>query len=726
MLFHIETRSWLAVLASTGLLYCTACNGFLELDNFTLRPAGDAGPIACSTDAACRGLGTASVCSPILKQCVPVLDTLCSELTGDITNPQALRIGALLSLHGQQLAVNRERQRGLVLAVEQINEAGGVPDVWTGIPHPLALVTCDAADDPVRGGRHLIEDLAVPAIVGPNSSDDTLEFATRLSIDKRTLTLSPTAMASDLRDLADDDLCWSMVPTDAQRAPLLQAQIKSLEAALRRNRATPVKLSVVYRDDSFGHGVRLSLSSLTINDRPLSHPDNLQSAVQLAMYAPSLHDVPSVIAAQLAFEPDILVLAGMAEAAGEIMQPIEERLLTKDSASRHRPHYVLTDASKAPELLQLGQRFPDLATRVHGVGAAASDEFAWSMFERAYRERFADAQPQLAGVAAAYDSVYAIAFAAAAAGGTVEGPDLAVGLRGIEGEANIEVPADLANKFKALDHGSTESHLVAHGALSRFAWDERGAPRKGKLELWCLAPDAQSFVSGGVIFELDSDPSALSWDNAQACALAHTEPSVHVATPDTAVGMPEVQQPSAAVEAAQPDDEADAGTPETAPEPERPDLYVEYRSANANPLDALIAPWIRLGNRGTGTGVPLHQLKLRYYVTNESNPLCLRDCVAELYWAGVLPRGERVPAKLEYITNGWLTGYLELSFMENAPLLGPDEYVEAQLEFHTGDYQLLDETNDFSFDQAHRDFAEFRRVAVYRDDQLVWGEVPPW
>lgn len=728
MRFHVETCSWLFALASTGLMFCAACNAVLELDSFAVAREDDRSPIACSADAACGGSSVPSVCSPLRRQCVPVLDTQCTQLAGELTDPNALRIGALLSLHDEQLAINRERQRGLVLAVEQINEAGGVPDVWTGIAHPLGLVTCDTADDPLRAGRHLIEDVNVPVIVGPNSSDDTLELATGLSIAKRTLTMSPTAMSSELRDLADDDLCWSMVPTDAQRAPLLHAQIKALEAALRRTRSQPVKLSVVYRDDSFGHGVRLSLSSLTINGRPLSHPDNMHGAVQLAMYAPSLDDVPSLIAAQLAFKPDILLLAGMAEGVGAIMAPLEERL---HETGGPRPHYVLTDGTKVQELLQLVQRFPELAVRVHGVGSAPREEFAWSTFERAYRARFADGQPELAGVAAAYDSIYAIAFAAAAAGGMAAGPDLAVGLRGIEDEDEGDAPADLASVFKELSLDAPDSHLVAHGVLAPFAWDERGAPRKGKLELWCVAQDGQGFESGGVTFDLESDPAALSWDGARACALGLAEHGGR--KPDTAVGTPEVQQPSAAASTGSrddDDDDADAGAaveelaPE--PEPERPDLYVEYRSANNNPLDALIAPWIRIGNRGTGTGVPLHQLKLRYFVTNETNPLCVRDCITELYWAGVLPSGERVPAKLEYVTSGWLTGYLELTFLPDAPLLRPHEYVEAQLEFHTGDYQPLDESNDYSFDPAHQDFAEFRRVAMYRDEELVWGEAPLW
>jgi ABC-type branched-subunit amino acid transport system substrate-binding protein len=654
---------------------------------------------------------------------VPVLDALCTELTGEITAPNALRLGALLSLHGPQLATNRERLHGLQLAVEQINAAGGVPDAQTRMPRPLALVACDTADSPLRAGRHLIEDLGVPAIIGPNTSEDTLELTTRLSVDKRTLTLSPTAMASSLRDLADADLSWLMVPSDAQRAPLMQAQIHELERALARDRSEPIKLSVLYRDDVFGHGVRLTLSSLTIHGKPLSHPDNLGSTVQISMYAPSLNDMPSLIAAQLSFQPDIVVLAGTAEGISGFMQPFEEQLRI---SSPLRPHYVLTDGSKVRELLLLAQDFPDLQGRVHGIGSAPSEAVAWNQYQHAFLQRFPDGQPQLFGVATAYDAVYAIGFAAAAAGGKLAGPDLASGLRAIDGVLNGEPAVDLASALQTL----YQSAPAAHGALARFAWDERGVPRAGKLEVWCVNGEA-GFVSSGVVFELGSERPEARADGTPTCALSGEQRPAQP-TLDGAAGSAATQTqtgldvpPSAASDVAPTPEriqDDDAGVPE----PALPEFYAEYRSANANPSDSLIAPWLRVGNRGTGAGVPLSQIKLRYYVTNESNPLCLRECVAELYWAGLLPGGARVPAKIEYVTSGWLTGYLELSFAPDAPTLRPQQYVELQVQFHTGDYMPLEESNDYSYDPAHQTFAEFRRVVVFRDDQPVWGDLPLW
>jgi branched-chain amino acid transport system substrate-binding protein len=701
MLFHAETCWWRLTLVSASLAVCSACDALLELDRYALRDDtldAQVEPLACTSDLTCQSAAELSVCSVEHQHCVPVLDARCEELAGDITDPNALRLGALLTLHGPELSTNRERRRALQLAVEQLSEAS----------RPFALVTCDTGADVVSAGRHLIEDLGVVAILGPNSSDDTLDLTTRLSTEKRTLTLSPTAMASSLRNLADDDLSWLMVPTDVQRAPLMQAQIHAVESKLRAERKGPVKLSIIYRDDVFGHGLRLSLSSLTINNKTLSDPNNVRDAVQIAKYDPNLRDLPGVIASQLSFEPDIIVLAAAAEGVTDFMAPLEEQLR---AGSSHRPHYVLTDATKVGELTQLVQRLPDLAERVRGVGLATGDAPAWGGFERALRARFTDAQPQLSGVATAYDAVHALALAAGNSE-RVTGPDLAAGLRALDARPATYVPD------------------VQRGAAAQFRWDERGAPRAGSLAVWCLRgdqTDGMGYATTGELYDVGAELSEEQVASAQRCHPkgAAESPPVADAPTDPGTSIAVATQPSAAPKhdpvPTQPED-SDAGVEE----PDAPELYVEYRAANTNPDDGVIAPWLRIGNRGTGPGVPLQQLKLRYFVTNETNPLCVRECITELFWAGVLPGGTRVWATVEYVPSGWLTGYLEVSFPADAPPLRPREYVELQLQFHTGDYLPLSEANDYSFDATQRDFGESRRIAVYRSAKLVWGEAPPW
>jgi hypothetical protein len=377
----------------------------------------------------------------------------------------------------------------------------------------------------------------------------------------------------------------------------------------------------------------------------------------------------------------------------------------------HRPQYVVTDASKVAELIELTRDDSDLAERVHGIGIARLDDLSWSAFERAFRERYEDADPQLGGIAAAYDAVYAMAFAAAAASGELAGPDLVAGLRALSTGAVRSAPVELMQALRGLPQG-----LPARGVATEFSWDDRGTPTSGALAVWCVSPDG--FARSETRFELGSEIDALQLSAAQACRSKVDEPSQPTRAPvETSSAIQLGTPPSAAGL-----DDTDAGVVE----PDRPELYAEYRSANSDPSDSVIGPWLRVGNRGTGKGVPLDQLKLRYYVTNETNPLCLRQCIAELFWAGLMPDGTRVPAHVEYISSGFLSGYLELTFMPEAPALHPHEYAELQMQFHTGDYQPLDESNDYSFDAKHRDFAESRRVAVFRDDKLVWGDLPTW
>jgi len=57
-----------------------------------------------------------------------------------------------------------------------------------------------------------------------------------------------------------------MVPSDAQRGPLLIHEIAELERALRKHRGRDLKLSVVFQDDALGAGTRAALVDLTWND----------------------------------------------------------------------------------------------------------------------------------------------------------------------------------------------------------------------------------------------------------------------------------------------------------------------------------------------------------------------------------------------------------------------------------------------------------------------------
>lgn len=718
---------------------CASCEELLALDSFSLGTSSvdeSAASPTCERDADCKpDAAEALMCSRETASCVPVLGEHCVEVVGPLDDPSALRIGALLTLRGPDTARNRERARSAKLAVEEINASGGLMLRAGSAAHPVTLVICDAGDDPLLAGRHLVNDLAVAAIVGPSSSDDVLTVTTQLSVVKRVLTVSPTATADSLGDLADDDLSWLLLPTDEQRAPLIVQQVQTLEAGLAPQRTAPLQLSVVYRNDAFGRGTRLSLSGLTLNGEAVFHPSHVGPHARVDVYDPLSTDLREIVDAQLDYQPDIIVLAGGMEAVTDFMGPLEERLHEDTTRSRaFRPHYVLTDAAKLPALLALAERVPDLAERVQGVGVTPSRPEAANAFRERYRARYDIANPDVAALAAAYDAVYAIVYAWAAAGGDSDGGAMAAGMRALQGgERAIAVgPEDLSSGLAWLG----EHHAVyAQGVLAPLQWDQRGLPAAGVVEVWCLSQGEKgaSFVGSGRVLDLASqelrgDPRACALPPAFDPHVVGGHDEAHVAAPGVAAPT---TAPAAAHDGASSEHAAelpgegdeldlDAGLPE----PDRPELFVESRGSHVGQSDNTIDPGLRLGNRGTGPGVALETVKVRYYITSETSPLCINGCVTGAYWAGLMPIGEELTVSVTYKPSGWLTGYLEISFAQESPWLRPGQYAELTPFFHLSDYAELDEANDYSFEPAHADFAETRTVAVFRDDVLVWGKPP--
>src|SRR5207237_320623 len=140
---------------------------------------------------------------------------------------------------------------------------------------PLVLVSCDESTNLVRAATHLVNDLHVPAIVGPNTSQDTLDVSTKVTVPGGTVVMSPTGVASSIASLSDNDLTWLMVPSDVQRAPLMISQINSLETSLKADRAkSTIKLGIVFRNDALGIGTRTALSDLVLNGKSLADPVN--------------------------------------------------------------------------------------------------------------------------------------------------------------------------------------------------------------------------------------------------------------------------------------------------------------------------------------------------------------------------------------------------------------------------------------------------------------------
>ena len=103
-----------------------------------------------------------------------------------------------------------------------------------------------------RASTHLINELKVPAIVGPNVSQDVITVPTSTRWPAHGGAVADRGRLQH-RSLTDNDLTWIMVPSDVQRAPLMINQIGEIEAELRTQRPDrPIKLSIVHRSDALG------------------------------------------------------------------------------------------------------------------------------------------------------------------------------------------------------------------------------------------------------------------------------------------------------------------------------------------------------------------------------------------------------------------------------------------------------------------------------------------
>ena len=94
-----------------------------------------------------------------------------------LDEPAALKIGLLMDFSGGSAEVVRDRQRAFDLAIEHINNGGGV------FGRPVAVAFGDTTADPktaVGEARRLVEIEGVHAIVGPNSSANALAIAERV------------------------------------------------------------------------------------------------------------------------------------------------------------------------------------------------------------------------------------------------------------------------------------------------------------------------------------------------------------------------------------------------------------------------------------------------------------------------------------------------------------------------------------------------------------------
>jgi ABC-type branched-subunit amino acid transport system substrate-binding protein len=512
-------------------LACGACNAFdREID---ATPVADCETnVECTTRLSAGGATVPAVCvKDSMPRCVQLTSEDCSVITGDYKDDKAVLIATLLSTTGAQAATNTARQQSAILAVEEINAANGIlQSTAPGDAHKLLMVSCDEVANFSRVTNHLVKDLHVSAIVGPNLSQHMLDLVSgseAMNVPSAAkagvAVVSPAAVAAQIATVPDDGLSFMMVPSDYQRMELMKKRINDVEAELKTARSKDkIKLGVWYRNDAISNGTRDGLSQLKINgeDFPLAVGNMFARADG---YALSSTDNLAKVMEYIQFKPDIIVISGTAEAVTYFVNPLEQ-MWTSMIPGVPKPYYISIDSTKVPELQTAATNNASLRTRWSGTGVAPPEESkkVFAAFQSAYQARWKDMNgvPQsvgIAGMGPSYDTIYAIALALV--GKTeVNGRSIADGLVRLANNPQT-CEYDLSNDVKSpcfaiSDHARTlytnmtmllgNMPVTEIGTFGRFEWDSQGAKSAGRIEVWCINQSGPAtYASSGMTYDLE-------------------------------------------------------------------------------------------------------------------------------------------------------------------------------------------------------------------------------
>jgi branched-chain amino acid transport system substrate-binding protein len=492
-------------------------------DLATMEGPLDAGVLEASADGATPAPFTGEIdggaipalCVQSVGKCARLLTPDCPVFYGDYTNDNSIVLGSFFVTSGTSGASNVSRQQAAILAASEINSSvagGGLPATTPhGPTRPLLVVECDPSQNTVRTAQHLVNDLHVPAIVGPNAAQDVIDVTQQVSAMGGTLLMSPTALASPITYLVDDGLTFRDVPSDDQRAKLVIEQINEIETNLHATRGPTLKLGVVYRTDALGLSALDSISgSLIFNGHFLSDPSNA-SQVSLDHYDLA-NDVPSqtVIATHYAsFLPDVVFVTAQEQVA-DVVIPLEQQLTMEGATTR--PYYVCSDAAKTNAFLTASAASPpagvpaDFASRVRGIGVRPDGDSApvFAAFNTAFTTRYGS-NPGTSGMGSSYDAMYSVAFAIAAMPGVpVTGANVAKGLGSLGAGAAISVGQGQA--AVALQTLAAGQSIALRGSYSAMLWDVHGDIVGGTAEVWCVGSGGgtPAFGSSGLTMDVAS------------------------------------------------------------------------------------------------------------------------------------------------------------------------------------------------------------------------------
>jgi branched-chain amino acid transport system substrate-binding protein len=376
--------------------------------------------------------------------------------SGEETNDE-IRIGLLLPYTGKDGSAGANYERGVLMAAELVNEAGGL------YGRPLRILFADthsSFDRGLSGSRSLV-DQGVVAIIGPEDDELARTLAPELDTAGVAL-LTPSSSSVAVDEDANASLWFRLAPSGKALGIALGRHMKSNGAA----RVAIVSTAAEY-ELSFATGVEERLSDSGVQTRAS------------AVINSGASNFSRTIATVLEAAPDSIVLAADASTGSRFVNEFAS------VAGLTGIRWYLSPTLEQEAFVL--NSFPEVVEGMVGVAAAVSDnEDQTAAFNDTFLERWKGSTPTT-GAFFYYDAlaVFAIAYeGAASASGSPWPASEAVRehILSVSGQSGLVV------EWNELGKGITQAHegtgVYYSGLTGVISLDESGARSAAYTRLW--------------------------------------------------------------------------------------------------------------------------------------------------------------------------------------------------------------------------------------------------
>jgi len=447
------------------------------------------GRVSCTSSAQCsRRFGEPGYCRPSDSTCSKLLTEDCTSVfpAGGLDAEDAIVLGFMGPLRDQFASVGIPLKQGAELALNEIEtRTNGLPPVGGGPQRHLVMLACHDIDNPTRVARHLVDEVQVPAILGPAFSGITVQVTTDVTVPGQVLTVSASATSPDITSLNDNGLVWRTAPSDTIQARPLAELVLKVESILRDEGALATgesaRIAIAAKDDAYGlgladavfaqmkaQGVAAASTPALLLQRNYADPANNPGV-----------DWDTPANEIINFAPHIVFGLGTNEFVTELLTRIEAGW-----GSGERPRYLLPEGGKVDELEDIVAKQPDLSARILGTvpGAQLADGYAGfaSRFNAFFNE------PPGTFSEFAYDAAYLLAYSVGITGKAhPSGRQMADGMQKLTCEGGTMVPAGPTD-FSGYFNTATQSQCIDFDGVSGpLDFDNATGDASSDIAIWC-------------------------------------------------------------------------------------------------------------------------------------------------------------------------------------------------------------------------------------------------